>query len=219
MTTMDVNADAQVCNNAVVDSNGITLLVNALSTKLPDVCLTCTSSTLKHAIASAELKLNASAEQLQSTPLADVQPAQLAQLLRSMTQLPVNADAHQSLHVVVDSSGTVNHVHVLLTPMPDVSPHSMPMTPMFAIADAEPKLNALAEQQLSTPLADALLSKPVSLLKSSTHRLANALAQVSKHAVVDSSGTASLAHAQPTQLQDVCLTFTDSTTPLVTAFV
>ena len=69
------------------------------------------------------------------------------------------------------------------------------------------------------PLADAQLSNRVLLLKSSTRPTVNADAQQFKHAVVDSFGMLSDAHVSPTQLQDVCLTSTDSTTPLVTAFV
>ena len=67
------------------------------------------------------------------------------------------------------------------------------------------------------PLVVAQLSNLVLLLKYSTQTTVNADAQQSKHAVVDSFGMLSDAHVSPTQHQDVCLTFTDSTTLLVIA--
>ena len=216
-TTVDVNADAQVFNNAVVDSNGITLLVNALPTQLPDVCPTCTPSTPPDVIVFAELNNNAFAELKLSMPLVDALPYQLAMLLKSLTLLPVNADVQQSPHAVVDSSGTPTHAHVSLIQTPDVSHHSMPMTPTFAIADAEPTQLVCATLSLSTPLADVQLSQFVRTHKSLTPPTVNADAQPSKHALADSFGMPTLANVSPTQHQDVCLTFTDSTTLLVIA--
>ena len=216
-TTMPVNADAQQLRLADVDSSSTPTPAHVKSTQQLCAHLTSTSSTPTDVIVSARLNNNVFVELSQSTPLVPVQPLLLAMLHKYSMQLPVDADVQQSPHAVVDSSGTPTHVHVSLIQTPDVSHHSMPMTPTFAIADAEPTQLVCATLSLSTPLADVQLSQFVRTHKSLTPPTVNADAQPSKHALADSFGMPTLANVSPTQHQDVCLTFTDSTTLLVIA--
>ena len=94
-TPTPVNADAQPPKLADADSSSALSHVHALLTQLPDVSQLLTSSTPKDATVFAEPNNNASAVQLQSMQLADALLRLNVNPHKSLTQLPVNADAHQ----------------------------------------------------------------------------------------------------------------------------
>ena len=159
------------------------------------------------------------AEQLQSTPLADVLLLLTAQLPKFTTPSLASADALQLPHAVAGSFSTASHAHVWLIRTPDAFPHCTLSTPTSAIADAEPLLSALAVLLLSTPLALAQHSPFVNHLKCSIRPLADADAHPFNSAVVDSSSTPYPAHALLTPTPVACPTSTDSTPPDATASV
>jgi hypothetical protein len=219
LTPTVVNADVHPLKLAVADSSSTPTLAHVPLIQLPDVSQHSTSTTLKCATVSAELNNNAFAEQHHWMPLADAQLNQAVKPHKSMTQLLANADAQLLLHAVAVSSSTLNHVHVLLTKVPDVCHHFMLSIPVFAIADAEFNLNALVVPLLSTQHVNALHSQLVLHLKCSIKPLADADAHQSNNAVADSSSILLHVLAYLTQLPDVCPTSTDSTLPDVTVSV
>ena len=167
-------------------------------------------------IACASNNLTAFADPLSTTPLAHALLFQLAMLLKSLTQTLVNADVQPLKHVDVDSSSPLKPVHVLPIQLLDVCPTCTSSTLNHVIVNACNKHNACVVQLLSTPLVDALPTRHALKDKDSMLPLADVFALLSPTVVVVSSSTPTLANVLPTQLPDVCPTYTDSTTTDVT---
>ena len=218
-TPTPVNVLVLELSNAVVDSSGTQFHVHALLTQLPDVCPTCTSSTLKHATVNASTFLNAFATLSSTMPPVLVQLCQLATLHRSSTTVNANADAQQLRLADVDSNGMSIHAHVSPTQLPDVCPTCTPSTCNNATVSAKLKLNACAELRQSTPPALALHTRHAQLHKPSTLLHVNADVLRPPLADVDSFGTPTHAHASRIQTPDACPTSTDSIETCVHVFV